>query len=69
MALGADGVHLGNQLIAVRVVAIAAHYARLSHLALHEGPVYEDLIKNLSVVPIKRRQEGRPTSRQTYGDS
>ena len=54
VALGADGVSFGNQLIAVGVVAVAAYYARLRHLALHEGPVNINLIENLTVVPIER---------------
>ena len=58
MTLGADGVPFGNQLITVRVVAIATYDACLSHLALHEGPVNIDLVENLAVVPIQRRLEG-----------
>jgi hypothetical protein len=58
VALGADGVSFGNQLIAVWVVAVATHHAGLSHLALHEGPVNIDLVENLAVVPIQRRLEG-----------
>ena len=54
MALGADGVSLGNQLIAVGVVAVAAYHARLRHLALHEGSIDVDFIKNLPIVPIER---------------
>jgi hypothetical protein len=54
VALGADGVSFGNQLIAVGVVAVAAYHARLRHLALHEGSIDVDLIKNLPVVPIER---------------
>ena len=53
VALGADGVPLGNQLVTVRVVAVAAYHARLSHLTLHEGPVNIDLVENLAVVPIE----------------
>jgi hypothetical protein len=54
MALGADGVSFGNQLVAVGVVAVAAHHTCLRHLALHEGTVDINLIKNLAVVPIER---------------
>jgi hypothetical protein len=54
MALGADGVSFGNQLIAVGVVAVAAHHTCLRHLALHERTVDVNLIKNLAVVPIER---------------
>ena len=57
VALGADGVSFGNQLIAVGVVAVAAYHACLRHLALHEGSVNINLIKNLPVVPIQRRFE------------
>ena len=54
MTLGADGISFGNQLITVGVVTVAAYHARLRHLALHEGPVNVNLIKNLPVVPVER---------------
>ena len=44
MTLGADGVSIGNQLIAVGVVAVAAYLACLRHLALHDGSVNINLI-------------------------
>jgi hypothetical protein len=57
VALGADGVSFGNQLITVGVVAVAAHHACLRHLALHEGTVNIDLVENLAIVPIERGSE------------
>ena len=59
VALGTDRITFSHKFIAVRVVAVATHNAGLSHLALHEGPVDVDLIKNLSVVPVERRFECR----------
>ena len=58
MTFGADGVPLGNQLITVRVVAIATYDASLSHLAQHQGPENIDLVEDLAIVPIQRRLEG-----------
>ena len=38
LTLGADTIALGNELIAMWVVAVAADDARLCHFALHEEP-------------------------------
>ena len=57
VALGADGVAFGNQLIAVGIVAVAAYHACLRHFALHEGAIDVDLIENLPVVPLERGLE------------
>lgn len=54
MALSADTISLGDQGIAVRLMAITANHSRGRHLALHEGAIDIDLISNLAVVPVKR---------------
>ena len=54
MALSAHAISLGDQGIAVRLMAITANHSRSGHLALHEGAVDINFISNLSVVPVKR---------------
>ena len=63
VALGADAIALGNELIAVWGVAVATYDARLCHFALHERAVYVDLVANLAVVPVQRRLKYRKTMR------
>ena len=53
VALATDAVALGDQLVAVRVVAVGADHTRLVHLALDEGAVDIDFIPNLSVGPVQ----------------
>ena len=54
VTLGADTITLGNELIAMWVMAVATDDTRLCHFALHERAVYVDLVANLPVVPVQR---------------
>ena len=49
VALRADGIALGAQALAVRVVAIGADHAGALHAALAEAAPFEDLAEDLAV--------------------
>ena len=68
VALGAHTIACGPQGIAMWLMAIGANDACLVHLALHEGTVNIDLIKNLAIVVIKRRlKHGQAMSIEQVG--
>jgi hypothetical protein len=52
MALAAYGITLGNELIAMGVVAVGANDASLVHFTLDEGTIDIDFIANLAIWPI-----------------
>jgi hypothetical protein len=55
VALATHGIILGNEFIAMGVVAVAANDASLMHFTLDEGAIDIDFIANLAIWPIQGR--------------
>jgi hypothetical protein len=53
VTLRTQRVSFGDKLVAVGIVAIRAHHARLVHFALYERPIYIDLVPYLPIGPVK----------------
>ena len=65
VTLPAHSITVGDELIAVRIMAVCAYHTRLMHFALNKRAVDIDFIAYLAIRPIKRIfDQGQPVGIQ-----